>query len=233
MEAKQLEQQIQELNQKLDLITEYIREEQKRKNAMEELKHDLIKIGNDAFGAAVEELDEVADYFEMDDLLFLLKKVLRNIRNLNRLFDMMESGLAFLDDVKPLGNDAFNSILELLDEFDKKGYFDFMKESFLILDTIIQSFSVDDVRALRENIVLILNTVKNMTQPEMLDTINNALNFFQYLGEGVKEKITLRDIFRELKDPQTRRGMVFAIHLLKNLTQMNANGKNSNTKKEG
>lgn len=233
METKQLEQQIQELNQKLDVITQYIQEEQKRKRAFDELKNDLVKIGNDAFGAAVEELDEVADYFELEDLLYLGKKLLRNVKNLNRMFDMLESGLAFLDDAKPLTKDMFNSLLEKLDELEHKGYFDFMKETLLILDTIVESFSVEDVRALRENIVMILNTVKNMTQPEMLETINNALHFFQYLGENVQEKVTFRDIFRELKDPQTRRGMVFAIHVLKNLTQMNANGNNSNSQKEG
>ncbi|GAB4192448.1 MAG: hypothetical protein Kow00108_26890 [Calditrichia bacterium] len=223
MENKQLETQIQEINSKLDAITAYIEEEQKRKRALDELKDDLTLIGKDAFGMAVEELDEISHHFEMEDLLHLVKRLLRNVRNLNRLFDMLESGLSFMDDAKPITRESFNSLLEMLDEMEKKGYFEFLKETVKIFDTIVTSFSVEDVVALRENIVSILQTVKGLTQPEMLDTVNNALGFFHYLGEKVEEDVSFWDIFKELKDPQTKKGMVFALHFLKNITQAQPN----------
>ena len=44
-----------------------------------------------------------------------------------------------------------------------------------ILDNMVTSFSEEDVNRLGDNIVLILNTVKDMTQPEIMSFVRNTL----------------------------------------------------------
>lgn len=231
MENRTLEQQIQDLNQKLDFVIQYIQQQEKRNRQWDELKEDLTVIGKDVFQAAVNELDEVSSHFEMEDLLHLLKRIMRNIRNLNRLFDFLESSMQFIDDATPLANDAFKSLLEELDRMEKKGYFEFFRETLGIFDEIVTSFTVEDVRALRKNIVPILNTVRMLTQPEILEVVTNAMNFFQSLSEKVEEEVTYRMILKELRKPKTRQSLYFAIHVLQKLTDFTP-PKNENKQKE-
>jgi uncharacterized protein YjgD (DUF1641 family) len=221
MENKELAKQVEEINQKLDLLTGYIHEQQRRQKEFQELKEDLIFIGKDVFQTAVDELEEVSPYFETRDLIFLLKKLLRNTRNLTRVMNQLENIMDFMEDAKPLGKAAFNEVLEKLNEFDRKGYFEFFTEAAQIIDTIVTSFSVEDVRLLRENITSILLTVKGLTQPEMLTTVNNAIGFYKKMDIVVDKDISYRQIIKELRDPEVKRGLAFMLEFVKNMAAPN------------
>jgi len=224
MAEQNIELQIKEINEKLDFITAHLAEQQRWQREIRELKDDLTLIGKDIFQAATEELDEVAQHFDTTDLLYLGKKLLRNTRNLNKMLDQAESAADFFKDATPLGKQVFAQLMDTLAEFERKGYFDFAQETFKILDTIVTSFSVEDVRLLRKNIISILITVKGLTQPQMLNTVNNALGFFQKLDVDVEQKISYWQIFKEMKDPEMRRGIAFVIQFMKSMVQPIENG---------
>ncbi len=221
MENKKIGQQLLEIHQKLDLLTAQMREQQRRQRELQELKEDLTIIGKDIFQSAVQELDEVAHHFDTTDLLYLLKKLLRNTRNLTKLMDQMESTADFVQDAAPLGKQVLNHLLDTLSELESKGYFDFARELFNILDTIVTSFTLNDVKLLRENITAILLTVKNLTQPEMLSSVNNALHFFQKMDVEIEKDISYWQILKAMRDPEMKRGIAFLIQFTKNIVQSN------------
>ena len=104
-------------------------------------------------------------------------------------------------------------------ELDQKGYFEFFNESLKIVDTVVTSFSVDDVRLLRQNITTILLTVKNMTQPAMLSTVDNALSFFKKMDISIEKEISYYQLFKELRNPETKRGIIFMLEFVKNMAK--------------
>ncbi len=226
METKHIEHQIDEINRKLDSITSYMQQQERRRREWDELKTDLTYIGKDIFQSAVQELDEVAYTFDTTDLLYLLKKLLRNTRNFSALLDQVESASDFLKDATPLSKDVFSQLLETLAEIEQKGYFDFGREMLKVLDTVVTSFTPEDVKLLRENITAILMTVKNLTQPQMLGSVNNALHFFQKMDVAVDQKITYWQLLKELRDPELKRGLAFVIQFMKNMVYSNGNQEN-------
>ncbi len=227
MENKNIEKQIQEINEKLDFLTSVMRNYERRQRELQELKEDLTRIGKDVFQVATEELDEVAHHFDSSDILYLLKKLLRNTRNIIGVMDQLESAADFFKDAAPLTKDMFDELLETLAEFEKKGYFEFLKEAIKIFDTIVTSFSPEDVRELRENIASILLTVKNMTQPEMLGMMNNAVSFYRYLNVPIEGDISYWSLLKELRKPEMKRGIAFVIQFMKNMANPNNNGENT------
>jgi len=219
MENQKISEQLQDIQQKLELIGHQMKDYQRRQMEIDEFKKDMSLIGKDIFNAAVEELEDVAPYFDTNDLLHLFKKLLRNTRNLNALLSQLEGAVDLYKDLQPLGKQMFDEILETLHEFDQKGYFEFLKESVQIVDTIVTTFSVEDVRHLRENITTILLTIKGMTQPDMLGTINNALGFFKKMDIEVKEDITVMKLVRQMSDPEVKKGLYFMLEFVKNMSQ--------------
>ncbi len=217
MEEQQLQNQIETINRKLDTILEEIEYARQRRREMDDLKEDLIRVGKDFYQTAVEELDDVHDYISTGDILFLGKKVLRNVRTITQTFEQLESIRDFLQDAAPLARESFIDFMNKLDEFDRKGYFTFAKELGNITDRIVTSFSADDIKNLGENIVTIINTVKNLTQPDMLQAANNALAVYQKMNIEVQEDVSLLKLLKELNTPEARRGLAFAIRFLKNL----------------
>jgi len=125
MDNKSIELEISAIHKKLDFITDQLQQNQARSQEMQELKNDLSLIGKDMFDAAVDELEDVAPYFETSDLIHLVKKLLRNTRNLNKMLTQLEGAEDLFRDLQPLGKEIFDQILDTLNELDQKGYFEF------------------------------------------------------------------------------------------------------------
>ena len=225
MEQTKTQNQIEEINKKLDIILEEIELQKKHRREMEDLKDDLFRVGRDLYQTAVAELEEVHDHIKTGDILHLGKKLLRNVNNLSKAFDQLESTRDFLQDVSPLVRESILDFMNKLDEFDRKGYFQFAKELQKAADNVVTSFTPDDVKHLGDNIVTILNTIKNLTQPDMLHAINNAVSVYKNIDVKVDEKVSFFSLLKEMNSPEAKRGLAVGLKFLKNLATMEANQK--------
>ncbi|MCF6270645.1 MAG: DUF1641 domain-containing protein [Melioribacteraceae bacterium] len=219
MEENKTQNQINEINRKLDIILEEIELQRKHRKEMEDLKDDLMRVGKDVYQTTVEELEEVSEHVKTGDILHLSKKLIRNVNNISGMFDQLESMNDLLQDVAPISREIIIDFMQKLDEFDRKGYFDFIREISKAMDNVVESFTVEDVRALGDNVVTILNTVKNLTQPDMLHAIDNALTVYKKLDIEVEEKISYFTLLKRMNTPEMKRGLAFAMHFLKSMVE--------------
>ena len=218
MEEKNMQSQIDELNRKMDIILEEIHLQKRRRLEMEDLQEDLMRVGTDVYHSAVEELEEVHDHITTGDMMYLMKKLLRNVKNITRTFEQLENAKDFIDDFAPVSREMILDFMAKMDEFDRKGYFEFMKQMMKGVDNVVETFSVDDVKNLSDNLVTILNTIKNLTQPDMLHAVNNAVSVYKNLDVTVEKDVSIISLIKELNKPETKRGLAFGIEFLKNLS---------------
>lgn len=227
MQEKNIQTQLDEINKKLDFILSEIDLQRKHRQEMEDLKEDLMRVAKEVYQTSLDELEQVHDFLKTGDIMHLFKKLLRNVNNLAKLFEQLENIRDFVKDFSPISKELAKDLIYKLDEFDKKGYFAFLKETQKIIDNIVTSFTVEDVKALGDNIVTILNTIKNLTQPDMLQAVNNALSVYKNLDIEVKEDISLVKLIRELNHPETKKALFFGLQFLKSLSAVNSNGVNN------
>ena len=130
MELKPMEKELIALNQKVDALTEQIslmaeqaEDQTRRAQAFEELKADLIPIGNQLVSLTIQELEEIGTDFELEDLLFLLKRVLRNTNLILAMMDRFEALMGIADEVELLGKQVFSTVVEELDRLESAGTF--------------------------------------------------------------------------------------------------------------
>ncbi len=233
MEEKNMQNQIDALNNKLDVIIEEMEHQRKHRQEMEDLKDDLMRVATGVYQSAINELEELHDQTTGEDLFYLGKKLLRNVNNISQTFELLENAKGFLEDFAPVSRELVFDAMNKFDEFDRKGYFEFFKELESVLDNIVTSFTVDDVRALADNVVMILNTIKNLTQPDMMQAINNALNVYKKLDIEVDEKISYFTLIKRMNTPEMRRGVAFGIKFLKSMAETQPakiNNENNNNK---
>jgi len=213
---------------KLNTIAGELAVIRRQREEMEDLKEDLTRIAKDLFNSAVEELEDVAPFVKTGDFLFLTKKLIRNTNNLTRIMERLESAADFLEDARPIAKELFQDALMKLQMLDEKGYFEYLRESTKIADNVVAHFSVDDLRMLAENVVAILETIKTITQPEMLDTLNNAVSVYKNLNIADPPRYSLWRAFREMNDPAMQRSLGMFITLMKNLNQQSIPEQHSN-----
>ncbi len=217
MEEKTMQAQINSMNDKLNIILEEIELQRRHRREMEDLKDDLTRVAKDLYLTTVTELEEVHDHMETGDMVFLAKKLLRNIRTISKGIEQLESIKDFIEDFAPISRETILDMMQKLDEYDRKGYFEFMRQIGNGLDNVVTSFTVEDAKNLGENLVTILNTVKNLTQPDMLNSVNNAVLVYKNLDFEVKGKVSLFSLLKELNSPEMKRGLAVAVGFLKNL----------------
>lgn len=221
MEVKSdnVQEQINQINQKLDLLLEYVSEQKLKSETIEDLVADVSIISKDAFSSVVDDLDKQGIELNVDDIKLLAYKLVRNVNNFSQVMDMFESVTDLLKDAGPIINEVGIDFTHKLHEFEQKGYFEFFKELANIMDNIISSYPPEEVRALSDNIVTILDTVRNITQPDMLHAINNAVSIFKNLDTNEIPEYSLWKVFREMNTPEMKRGLGFIMTFLKNLSK--------------
>ncbi|MBN2614492.1 MAG: DUF1641 domain-containing protein [Bacteroidales bacterium] len=224
-----IQQQIDDINRKLDIVLEEVMAQKEVRQTASDLVADVSVIGNDMFKAAVTELDGAGVEIDGEAVKILLLKAARNIDTLYEVFGLMESGVDLFHDVSPILRQMGLDGIKLLNEMESKGYIDFLKESMNIMDHIVEHFSVEDVRSLADNIVTILETVKNLTQPEMLEAINNGVVVYKSMNVENIPEYSLFKAARAMNAPEMRKGIGFMITFLKNIAKESE--KNSSEKK--
>jgi len=202
------------LMEKMDRVESHIAEQQRRQQEMEELQRDLIPIGNHMVKLAIDELAEIGSDFQSEDLFFLLKRVLRDTHLLTKLLDQLENAMELSEDMQILGKQIFNQGVLELDRLERQGYFTFAQEGWKIVERVVTEFSEEDVRALADNVVIILKTVRNMTQPEIMAIANQSVDAIRE-APAENEKVSAFKLVKEMGSPQVRRGMSRMLNLLK------------------
>lgn len=213
-----------ELNRKIDALTAQVgylaaqaQEAERGRKERAELMHDAMPIANDVMRLAGEHLQEVQDYVRLDDLVRLLKKLARHAPDIERALDQIDSVTGLAEIAGPIGKEAFATAERVFDTAERKGYFTFARGGARIMDNIVTSFTEDDVRQLGDNVVLILRTVKEMTQPEVMNFLRNTVATAENVAEEdatAPVDISYRALLGQMRDPSVRRGLALTMRML-------------------
>ncbi len=221
MTEQKIQQQIDDINRKLDIILEEVFSQKQSRETISDLADDLSIVGKDMFKNTVIELDKAGVELDSDALKGTGIRLIRNIDNINEFLDTLESINDFLKDATPIARQVGLDTIQKMNELDQKGYIDFFKELSKVLENIVSHFSVEDVRDLSNNVVTILETVKEMTQPDMLSAMDNAVNVFKNLDTKDIPEYSLWKAMKEMRSPEMKKGLGFIITFLKNLAKEN------------
>lgn len=221
--SKPAESEMAAVNRKLDQLTAQVAflaeeaENARRQRMMwTDLQDDLSPIARDLYDVAEEEMASLQPHVELDDLLHFMRRLARNVRTFNEMLDQLESAKDFLADAAPITRELIDEVTVQMDQMERKGYFGFVRQGMYVADQIVTSFSEEDVRQLGDNVVLILNTVKALTQPEILNLANNLTSAFEEVENHAEELPTsLFGLLGQMRDPEVRRGLAVMMEVLK------------------
>jgi uncharacterized protein YjgD (DUF1641 family) len=216
---KNLEKRIEALDKKMDLILEYVHHQRMNSNMVEDLVSDLSIVGKDAYDSTVEELDKRQVVLEPSELTDLAVSILRNIGNIKTVMESLEMAVDLGKEVGPMANEAIIDFTKQMNELEQKGYFRFFKEFGPIIDNIVTGFSPEDLKGLADNIVSILNTVKEMTQPEVMGTMQNAIKAFNSMETETVPSYSVWKLMREMNSPEMKKALGYGITFMKNVSQ--------------
>jgi uncharacterized protein YjgD (DUF1641 family) len=220
-----------ELEKKIDALTEQVaflaaeaREARLRRLRWEEFQEDAMPIAGHALEVITRELDDLSQDVCMCDLGNLVRRFIRVAPILDRMLGYVEAGSELVTDMMPLTDHVMDVTTDSLVALDQKGYFKFAKGGMQVVDRIVTGFTEDDVEQLGENVVLILETIKEMTQPEIMAALHRMIGAVQRQQQQIAEEPdqppSLFRLLRQLRDPEIRRGMGRALNTLRAVSEV-------------
>lgn len=213
-----LQEQIDNINRKLDLLIEESMVQRAKRQSAEDLMDDLNLIGKDAFNTTVRELDKAGIDIDPEIISKLGLKILYNIETFSRMIERLESLNDFIKDAEPIlrqmGLDAINKIAE----FEKKGYLQYLNSIANLGKTVMSNYSADDINKLSQNIAVIFRILKNITDADLLLKLENITLSLKNIEMNPKtDNKSLFRILRDFNSPETRMTLSYLLRLIKEI----------------
>ncbi len=193
METEVLQQQINELNQKVDLLLEYVKEQRQKQQVWADLSDDLYRVGKDAFQTLVKDLDDRSIEVDMEQAKMMIYRLLQNIETFNTLLSMLQSTVDFIKDASPIVKEIIIDLTYELDRLEKAGVFDSLKK-----------------------------IATNLSDPQFLNALANITTVITTVKPDEKlDNKSLFKLFRELNSKEVRQSMSYGIRVLKEISKTN------------
>lgn len=118
-------------------------------------------------------------------------------------------------EMAPILREVMGTATTKLGEMEQKGYFAFGKELLGVADRIATGFAPDDVRQLGDAVVGILQTVRAVTQPRVLEIASDASAVLEKADEA--EPLGLLGMVRATRDDDVQKGMAVMMEVMRHV----------------
>jgi len=179
-----LHEKVDQLTAQVEILADHAEIEQRRGRELDELKADLIPIGNQLIKLTINELAEIGTEFELEDLIYLLKRVLRNTQLILTMMDRFEALMGIADEMELLGKQVFSTTIEGLDRLEREGFFAIARESWGVLEKIVAEIDPADIRSIGEDLgsPSSIALLRELSQPEVRKGMARLLQIVKLMG---------------------------------------------------
>ncbi len=185
--------------------------------ALGELREELAPRVNEAVQAMIVELADVEADFQLEDLLFLLKKMMRNIRNLSFALDQMKNLIDFALTAEPLLKSSVPQVISYLDDLEQQGVLRLLGTGMEVLKKVGASYSAEELQQTSDGMVRLAGILKKLTAPATLDFLERSADLPSRVKVDGAPAIGPWGMLRGMGDPQVQQGLGVLLELTKGL----------------
>ncbi len=210
LDGTDLASQVDRLSAQMDFITAELLAQREARERWSELVETLVPVTRGAMDVATREMQELSQDVTIDDVTRFARTLARSLPQIEALMAQLDSLSELTETVTSLSGAGVAKLTDTLQAADEKGYFAFAREGSKIADRVVTEYTEEDVRALGDNVVTILNAVKEMTQPEVMGLVQRSVVQVQ----EPMEPPSMFALLKSMRDPQTRRGLARVMAML-------------------
>jgi len=160
-----------------------------------ELKEELTPRVNEAVQALIINLADVEADFQLEKLVHLIKKLMRNIDNFGVALDLLNMMVDFSVNAEPLMKVSVPKFISTLDELEQKNVFRMLYTGLEVLKNITEAYTPEDIEKIAGKFGKIkeadtagpLTLIRAMNDPEIQNGLGVVLELTRVLA-AVKGK---------------------------------------------
>jgi len=196
----------------------------KSREALMELKEDLLPLQNQAIQLIIRELQEVEAGFQLDDVFLMIKQGMRSMRNFVIAMKTMDRIVEFVTDMEPLLKSAVPKVIESLDEMERQGVFRILKATLDLRSKVAAQYDADDIEKIGDGMVAMLGLAKKLADPKALAFLERAAGLPGNVDLSKSREIGPMGLISAGFNSEIKKGLGVLIELTKAMGKMKENG---------
>jgi len=144
--------------------------------SIRELKEDLMPLSTQAIRLVINELEEVESSFQLEDLLLLVKRMLRSTKDIIFALEQLENIVDFVQTIEPLLRSTVPQIIRYLDDLEQKGVLRVIQAMLDVRAKVAAAYTAEDIEKIGDGAVAMLGLVEKFSDPQ-------ALTFLEKMAE--------------------------------------------------
>lgn len=185
--------------------------------SVDNLRRDLAPRVEEAVRALIVELSEVESDFQMEDLLALVKKSMRNVRTFSKALDQLGSLINLADNLEPLVRQSMPTWIATLDDMESKGVFTVLKGLLGVMEKVSAAYGQEDMERMGDGLVVLMGLARNLGDPNAAALLSRLAEVPARVRLDRVEEAGPMAILASLSDPAARRGFGLALELTRAL----------------
>jgi uncharacterized protein YjgD (DUF1641 family) len=203
-------EQLDHLGEEISILTDSAR-------SLRELRDDLSPRVNETVKVLIEELAEIEADVQFDDLVALLKNLIRNVRNLTWSVDQLKNLIDFFRTVEPLLKSAVPQAIFYLDQLERQGVFRVFSHMMGVLEKIADTYTPEDIEQIGSGLVALVGVAKKLTAPEALNLLDKMAEVPARVDLSQAKEVGPFGMIFALGNPEVKQGMGVMLELTKGL----------------
>jgi hypothetical protein len=212
--------------QRLDRLEAAVAPVSEFSKGFSELKEDLTPLVNRSFKFLIQELQDVDSAFQLQDLFLLIKRMLRNIKNLSYTLDQLETVIDLVKTVEPLLKSTVPQMINRLDELEQNGVFRTYSAMLNVRAKIAKQYTPEDFEMMGDVFTSLLGVMKKLAKPEVLATLDRMADIPSCLDLDACESIGPVGLIKASYSSDVKQGLGVVIGLTKALGKLKGGGQN-------
>ncbi|MCP3898914.1 MAG: DUF1641 domain-containing protein [Desulfobacteraceae bacterium] len=208
-----LAERIENIEENLSILTESA-------NSINELKDDLAPRMTELVQALIIELSDIEEDFNIDDLIYLIKKVLRNIKNFDFVIEQTTNLIDFVVAAEPLLKITVPEVTQQLDELDQKGVFKLLSFLIDVSCKISEQINEEDYEKMSGSIVRLSVALKNLLTGPGVDLIERFIAMTENINTDKTTKVGMIGLLAAMSDKKVQEGLGVVLELTRNLSHL-------------
>ena len=204
-------EQLDHLGQEIATLTDSAR-------SLRELRDDLSPRVNETVKVLIEELAEIEADVQFEDLVSLLKNLMRNVRNLTWSVEQLKNLIDFIRTVEPLLKSVVPQVIIYLDKLEQQGVFLVFASMMRVLEKIAETYTPEDIEQIGNGLVPLVGVAKKLTTPEALNFLDKAADVPARVDLSQAKAVGPFGMLFALGNSEVKQGMGVVLELTKALS---------------
>jgi len=210
--------------ERLDRIEAQLAPVSQTASGIKDLREDLIPLSGQAFRLLIRELQDVESSFQLEDLMVLVKRILRSVNDIIFALDQLENIVDFVTTIEPLLKSAVPQIINYLDDLEQRGVLRIITATLDIRAKIATAYTPEDIEKIGDGVVAVLGLAKKLSDPQAVSFLEKFSELPSKIDLATAKPVGPLGMLAALSGKEARKGLGVLMELTRAIGQLKNGG---------